>query len=61
MGYQKNRMLKSGYLGALKENYTDENLCTEVMFEHTFVGFIQKMVVFIKKSNKIWFSPPCDN
>ena len=27
-------------------------LCTEVIIEHIFVGFIQTMVVFIKKSNK---------
>ncbi len=32
-------------------------LFTEVIIEHTFIGFIQNMVVFIKKSNPIWFSP----
>ena len=36
-------------------------LCTEEIIEHMFVGFIQNMVVFIKKSNEILFSPPCDN
>ncbi len=30
-------------------------LCTEVIIEHIFVGFIQNMVVFIKKSNKKLF------
>ncbi len=28
-------------------------LCTEVIIEHVFVGFIQDMAVFVKKSNKI--------
>ncbi len=27
-------------------------LCTEVIIKHMFVGFIENMVVFIKKSNK---------
>ncbi len=35
----------------LKENYTDDkyfHICTELIIEHIFVGFIQNMVVFIK-------------
>ncbi len=28
-------------------------LCTEVIIEHMFIGFIQNMVVFIKKSNQV--------
>ena len=46
------------YVNCLKENYTDDKyfiLCTEVIIEHIFIGFIQNMIVFIKKSNKIDF------
>ncbi len=40
-----------GYLGQVVV-IDEAQVCTEVIFKHIFVGFIQNMVVFIKKSNK---------
>ncbi len=49
---------------SLKENYyTDFHImyASNNYYWSQFCWFIQNMVVFIKKSNKNWFSPPLDN
>ena len=50
---------------SLKKNYTNDKyfhiVCTEVIIEHIFVGFIQTWLSLSKQSNKNWFSTPRHN